>query len=700
MNIKAGAAYVELMLKSGGFNKGLNTVGKRLTSFGRSVGMIGAATAAAGAAVMGPMVAMAMGFADTGDKVHKMAARTGLAAEDVSRLGYAAGLSGTDLETLGGGMAKMSKTISAAMDGNKAAVETLDDLGLSVSDLATKSQKDRLLTIADAIAAIPDPARRAAASIKIFGGAGMGLLPMLSEGADGIRAMGDEADQLNLTISTEDANNAAALNDAMDKLKKTIAAVSLSIGSALAPMLTEVFEIGARLIGTVVGWIKENKTLVATIFKVAAGVAAGGVAIVALGAAIIGIGATLTGLSVILGGIGTAIGFIGSIVAAVMSPVGALVVGVAALAGYLLYATDVGGSMLDYLLAGFNMLKDEALNAFGAIGHALAAGDISAAAAVLWAYLKMQWTRGVNFIKSIWYGMTNFISTAWDNTIHGINWLLIQGVSGIQTAWVETMDFLADAWAAWAGGVMKSWNNVTGFLRKAWVRLKSLINSDVDVQAEISAIDANTNEANAMIDRERDNTVSDREAARRIARAEIDAKRNAMLAGNDNIAAEKERQRQERAASQEEGLQADIDAAKAELEAAQARAYEAKSTDAKSTTRPDILEPPEMPELELSAGATATIDGFGEAIDKSNSTDVTAGFSALGMGFGGSARAAEFQSVAATMPNMATATANVGQALNKNANGAAGQPNRALEATANNTAELVRLAKRGKLVFT
>ena len=76
-------------------------------------------------------------------------------------------------------------------------------------------------------------------------------------------------------MSDDDATSAAELTDAMNRLKRQLKAIVVQIGAALAPALTALQKNIAPLITSVINWVKENRTLIVTVFKIAAAVVAG-----------------------------------------------------------------------------------------------------------------------------------------------------------------------------------------------------------------------------------------------------------------------------------------------------------------------------------------------------------------------------------------------------------------------------------------
>ncbi|MFM7836229.1 MAG: hypothetical protein ACKPJD_30910, partial [Planctomycetaceae bacterium] len=207
-------AFVELFADDTKLVRGLRAAERRLKAFGESVQSIGKKTMGLGAAIVGPIVAAAAAFNEAGSRLDDMSQRTGISVEALSELGYAAQLSGSDLETLEGGVRKMQKFLASAAEGSAGATQALAALGLTVAELQGLSPDQQFEKLADRIAKISDPAMRTAAAMEIFGKTGTNLLPLMQNGAAGIQAFRQEAQQLGLVMSTEDAQAAAAFGDA------------------------------------------------------------------------------------------------------------------------------------------------------------------------------------------------------------------------------------------------------------------------------------------------------------------------------------------------------------------------------------------------------------------------------------------------------------------------------------------------------
>jgi hypothetical protein len=199
-NIRAGAAYVELYVKNNRFVRGLNQASARLRQFGAGMMRIGARIAAAGAAIVGPILLAAKAFAKAGDTLDKMSARTGASVKFLSALGYAAELGGSSLADMEKGIRTLQGAAYDAADGLQTYVRAFDDLGVSVKD-SNGNLKETEQLFKDTIAALSreeNATKKAALAKKLFGRAGTALLPMLRAGEKGFNAAMEEAESRRL----------------------------------------------------------------------------------------------------------------------------------------------------------------------------------------------------------------------------------------------------------------------------------------------------------------------------------------------------------------------------------------------------------------------------------------------------------------------------------------------------------------------
>jgi TP901 family phage tail tape measure protein len=379
--IEAAKAFVRVYWEDSAIRRGIESTKAMLESTAANIGKMGAGMAGAGATILAPLTAAVFQFAGAGAAIDDMSQRTGASAEALSQLAYAAGQSGTDIGTVEKSMRKLGVTITDANSGSATAAKSLGILGLKSAELAKMTPEKQMLAVADALAKVTDPGKRAAYAMDILGKSGADMLPLMNGGAEGIRELMDEADALGLTLSGEQAASAAAFDDMWDKLKNTFGAVSMQIGAALAPAITDLMGQVVPIIGQVVQWIRENGGLIK-------GVAMLGVGLVVAGAALTTFAGLLTGIAFVLG--------------AIMSPLGIMIGLVAGLGVAIIQYFGGATNALNMLKDAFPGLLAPIQEVGGAILKFLNAGEYEKAANVLWLGLRLAWVTGVDALNQEW----------------------------------------------------------------------------------------------------------------------------------------------------------------------------------------------------------------------------------------------------------------------------------------------------------
>lgn len=281
--IRAGKAYVELYAKDSKLIRGLKGAALKLKAFGASITAMGRSMMVAATMMAAPLIASAKLFSSMGDQLAKMSKRTGFSVEALSELSFAARRSGTDIEALEKSARTMQRSIYDLGRGLATARDAFAVLGLSVRDLQGLSPDEQFMLIASRLREVKDATTKAAVASQIFGArTGTALLPML----DNVEELRKEAHRLGLTISQEDAAAAEKFTDAMADLWGVVKRVSFQIGAELAPILTDLANKIAASGKRAVEWVKNNRELIVTIAKVAAGLAASGGLLIVLGSLI------------------------------------------------------------------------------------------------------------------------------------------------------------------------------------------------------------------------------------------------------------------------------------------------------------------------------------------------------------------------------------------------------------------------------
>lgn len=501
--IRAGRAFVELGV-SDKLAAGLRRAQRQLQAFGEGLRSIGASMAATAASILAPLGATVTYFSDAGDKLSDMADRTGVSAAALSELGFAAEQSGSDLETLEVGLRKMQKLVGDAADGSASAGEALGKLGLTLAHLQGLAPEQQFALIADRLSQIQDPTLRAAAAMEVFGRSGTMLLPMMQDGAQGIDELREQARMLGLTVSTETAKDAAVLNDTLNVLWRVVKQGVFVVGSALAPAVVELANSVTRAVVSVTDWISQNKAVVVTVAKVAAMVAAAGVAIIGLGWAVSGIAAGLGAMAAIASGVGTVLGIVGSALTALLSPIGLVIAAVAALGTAVLVYSGAAGKALTWLREQFGRLHAFVSRVVTGMADALAAGDVALAARILWLALKQAWQEGVAALNRTWLTVQRFMLTQaqqmWTGLLAGAEFVW----HGLKVGWIEATAFISRTWTRFTSFLEVSWATIKNVAAKTLNHIKGLFDETFDVDAANLVADQALVAAEQRIEQDKD----------------------------------------------------------------------------------------------------------------------------------------------------------------------------------------------------
>jgi hypothetical protein len=246
-----GRLYVDLLAKTGGFETDMGRAArvaeKRAREIDRAIdrmadrvssGFKGAALAAAGFAAgfvgVGQGFDVLRGAIAVADQVDELSARLGISTEKLSGLGFAAKLTGTDLEKIGTALPKLSAKIASGS-------EIFAEMGIEVEDANgnLRDSVELLPEIADLFKALNNDTLEQALAMELFGKSGAELLEFLNLGSAGIDDMAARLDTLGGTIDGETAAAAAAFNDQLDELKIGAQAFALQIAAELLPDLME-----------------------------------------------------------------------------------------------------------------------------------------------------------------------------------------------------------------------------------------------------------------------------------------------------------------------------------------------------------------------------------------------------------------------------------------------------------------------------
>jgi hypothetical protein len=182
------------------------------------------------------MVAFAKSAIDSGDELFLLSQKTGIAVENLAGLEHAAKLNGSSLEGVATGVKKLSTYLFDAAAGGKEQANMLHILGVTA-----KEPLPALEQIADKFAQMPDGAEKSALAVKLFGKAGLDMIPMLDGGGKALKDMIEEGQRLN-PVTAEFTAAANAFNDNLDRMHEKAKGNAFVFANELLPTLNGISE--------------------------------------------------------------------------------------------------------------------------------------------------------------------------------------------------------------------------------------------------------------------------------------------------------------------------------------------------------------------------------------------------------------------------------------------------------------------------
>jgi len=207
---------------------GLKTVTNAVFSMKSALGL------AAGGAAMGLLIKKSF---DAVDSLDKTASKIGVTTQALSKLHYAAGLTGVSVETLNMASQRFTRRLAEAARGTGEAKGALKELGINADELKKKQLDEQMLALADAFSKVTTSADKVRLAMKLFDSEGVSLVNTLGLGRDGLQELFKEAETLGIVLSGKAVGGIVKAKDAMTKLFTLFKGVRDQLTAALAPAL-------------------------------------------------------------------------------------------------------------------------------------------------------------------------------------------------------------------------------------------------------------------------------------------------------------------------------------------------------------------------------------------------------------------------------------------------------------------------------
>lgn len=229
--VLAGVAKIRAGL--GGLARVGGAVGGAITAGFRTVTL--AATAAAGA-----VIEFARAGFNSIDATTTLSQQLGITTESLSALQHAANMASVSEDALSGGLSKMMVNLQKAKDGSDEAGKAFAGIGLNVNELTALQPDQAFAKIADSIASIQDPYKRAQAAQQIFGKSAKELTPLLLGGSDALQQAAADVKVFGNEVTAIESAKIAEADKAFKEARAAVTSLAQSIAVELAPYLTSI----------------------------------------------------------------------------------------------------------------------------------------------------------------------------------------------------------------------------------------------------------------------------------------------------------------------------------------------------------------------------------------------------------------------------------------------------------------------------
>jgi hypothetical protein len=197
-----------------------------------------------GAGMFARMISSAI---DAQDELGKMSQKVGVSVEALAGLSHAADLSDVSIGSLQKGLKTLSTQMFDASMGLAESKRNFAALGIEIknTDGTLKASDVVLEEVADRFAELADGPAKAALAVKLFGKAGLDLIPLLNQGSKAIADQAAEGRRLN-PVTAESARQAELFNDSLNRLGKSFSAIGIRALNDLLPVMSGLAEVFAE----------------------------------------------------------------------------------------------------------------------------------------------------------------------------------------------------------------------------------------------------------------------------------------------------------------------------------------------------------------------------------------------------------------------------------------------------------------------
>ena len=171
------------------------------------------------------------------DALAKTASKIGTTTEALSKLQYAAQITGVEQNTLNMAMQRFTRRAAEAAQGTGEAKGALRELGVDANKLQRIPLDEQMAVLADAFGNVKTESDKLRLAFKLFDSEGAALVNTLALGRDGLDELFGRAQALGLVMSADAAAGVEKANDALTDMFAVARGLFNQFTAALAPAI-------------------------------------------------------------------------------------------------------------------------------------------------------------------------------------------------------------------------------------------------------------------------------------------------------------------------------------------------------------------------------------------------------------------------------------------------------------------------------
>lgn len=198
----------------------------------------------------------------------RLSKQTGISTNAIQAFGRAARETGVGQEVATNALAKFTVNVGKAGIGSKASSSALSDLGISVRDFSRLKPDEQFLLVAQRLAAIQDPARRARDEVALFSKAGVQLdQALVKVGQEGLEPFIAHMRTLGIFLDTDSIEAIRRSAESFKELGDSVKGVATQFLLGFTPALQEAADELLKATNTGGSGFKSLGGIVGTVLK-------------------------------------------------------------------------------------------------------------------------------------------------------------------------------------------------------------------------------------------------------------------------------------------------------------------------------------------------------------------------------------------------------------------------------------------------